>query len=204
MDGGGVPHGRHVHALLARGQQGMEELFPALTADLVASGVPVGDLLADSRWYLNGHRLRQAPSGLVVLCPSRPLLEGAVPARVRALANVAFLDSRDIVGLAAAPDGGRVTGARVLRRAGRAAEEVLDGDLVVDATGRGSRTPIWLEALGYARPDTEQVRIGLGYATRTYRLPADALGGDLAVVHGGTSAYPRVARCCSWRLAGGC
>jgi hypothetical protein len=48
------------------------------------------------------------------------------------------------------------------------------------------------------------VRIGLGYATRTYRLPADALGGDLAVVHGGTSAYPRVARCCSWRLAGGC
>jgi hypothetical protein len=199
-----VPHGRHVHALLARGQQALEELFPALTADLVASGVPVGDLLADSRWYLNGHRLRQAPSGLVVLCASRPLLEGTVRARVRALPNVAFLDSRDIVGLAAAPSGGRVTGARVRRRADRAAEEVLDGDLVVDATGRGSRTPIWLEALGYARPDTEQVRIGLGYATRTYRLPADALGGDLAVVHGGTSAYPRVARCCSWRLAGGC
>jgi hypothetical protein len=153
--------------------------------------VPVGDLLADSRWYLNGHRLRQAPSGLVVLCASRPLLEGTVRARVRALPNVAFLDSRDIVGLAAAPSGGRVTGARVRRRADRAAEEVLDGDLVVDATGRGSRTPIWLEALGYARPDTEQVRIGLGYATRTYRLPADALGGDLAVVHGGTPAYPR-------------
>jgi hypothetical protein len=50
---------------------------------------------------------------------------------------------------------------------------------VVDATGRGPRNPIWLEALGYVRPDTEQVRIGLGYATRTYRLPADALGGDL-------------------------
>ena len=186
-----MPHGRHVHALLARGQQALEELFPALTADLVASGVPVGDLLADSRWYLNGHRLRQAPSGLVVLCPSRPLLEGAVPARVRALANVAFLDSRDIVGLAAAPDGGRVTGARVLRRAGRAAEEVLDGDLVVDATGRGSRTPAWLDALGYPRPEREQVRIGLGYATRTYRLPADALEGDLAVLQAATPQHPR-------------
>jgi hypothetical protein len=78
------------------------------------------------------------------------------------------------------------------------------GDLVVDATGRGPRNPIWLEALGYVRPDTEQVRIGLGYATRTYRLPADALGGDLAVVHGGTLPIPGAARCCSWRVTGGC
>jgi hypothetical protein len=200
----GVPHGRHVHALLASGQQALEELFPGLTADLVASGAPAGDLLANGRWCLNGHRLRQAPAGLVVLCASRPVLEGAVRARVRALPNVTFLDSRDIVGLAATPDGSRVTGARVLRRAGRAAEEVLGGDLVVDATGRGSRTPIWLEALGYARPDTEQVRIGLGYATGTYRLPADALDGDLAVVHGATPRIPGVARCCSWRVAGGC
>jgi 2-polyprenyl-6-methoxyphenol hydroxylase-like FAD-dependent oxidoreductase len=187
----GVPHGRHAHALLARGQQALEELLPGLTAELIARGVPAGDLLADGRWYLNGHRLRQAPAGLVVLCASRPVLEGHVRARVRALPNVAFLDARDIVGLAATPDGRRVTGARVLRRADGAAEELLGADLVVDATGRGSRTPIWLEALGYARPDKEQVRIGLGYATRTYRLPPDALGGDLAMVHGGTPDYPR-------------
>jgi hypothetical protein len=50
---------------------------------------------------------------------------------------------------------------------------------VVDATGRGSRAPVWLEALGYPRPEPEQVRVGLGYATRTYRLPPDALHGDL-------------------------
>ena len=187
----GVPHGRHIHALLARGQQALEELLPGLTADLVASGAPAGDLLGNGRWYLNGHRLRQAPAGLVMVCASRPVLEGAVRARVRALPNVAFLDARDIVGLVASADGGRVTGARVLRRADRAAEDVLDGELVVDATGRGSRTPIWLEALGYPRPDVEQVRIGLGYATRSYRLPPDALGGDLAVVHGGTPAHPR-------------
>jgi hypothetical protein len=62
---------------------------------------------------------------------------------------------------------------------------------VVDATGRGSRTPTWLAALGYARPGTEQVRIGLGYATRTYRLPADALGGDLGVLQAPTPTHPR-------------
>jgi len=143
----GVPHGRHAHALLARGQQALEELFPGLTAELIAQGVPAGDLLANGRWYVSGHRLRQENIGLVSLSVSRPLLEGYVRARVRALPNVAFLDSCDILGLTATPDGRRVTGARV-RRADGSAGEVLGADLVVDATGRGSRTPIWLEALG--------------------------------------------------------
>jgi 2-polyprenyl-6-methoxyphenol hydroxylase-like FAD-dependent oxidoreductase len=187
----GVPHGRHIHGLLARGQQALEELFPGLTAELVAHGVPTGDMLASARLYLNGHRLRQARTGLGLLCASRPVLEGHVRARVRALPNVRFLDRCDIVGLAATPDGRRITGARVLRRADGSAEELLGADLVVDATGRGSRTPAWLGALGYARPEEEQVRIGLGYATRTYRLPPDALDGDLAVLQAGTPQHPR-------------
>jgi hypothetical protein len=182
----GVPHGRHIHGLLARGQQALEELFPGLTAELVAHGVPAGDMLGNTRLYLSGHRLRQAHAGLVVLCASRPVLEGHLRARVRALPNVEFLDRCDIVGLTATPDSRRITGARVLRRADGSAEQVLSADLVVDATGRGSRTPIWLQALGYPRPATDQVRIGLGYATRTYRLPPDALAGDLAVLQAAT------------------
>jgi 2-polyprenyl-6-methoxyphenol hydroxylase-like FAD-dependent oxidoreductase len=187
----GVPHGRHIHGLLARGQQALEELFPGLTAELVAHGVPTGDMLADTRLYMSGHRLRQAHTGLVVLCASRPVLEGHVRARVRALPNLIFLDRCDIVGLAATPDGRRVAGVRVLRQADGSAEQVLGADLVVDATGRGSRTPVWLEALGYGRPQEDQVRIGLGYATRTYRLPPDALGGDLAVLQAATPRHPR-------------
>jgi 2-polyprenyl-6-methoxyphenol hydroxylase-like FAD-dependent oxidoreductase len=187
----GVPHGRHVHGLLARGQEGLEELFPGLTAELVAHGVPAGDMLANARLYLSGHRLRQARTGLVVLCASRPFLEGHVRAKVRALPKVRFLDRCDIAGLATTPDGRRIAGARVLRRADGSAEEVLSADLVVDATGRGSRTPVWLDALGYARPEEQRVRIGLGYATRTYRLGRDALGGDLAVLHAATPEHPR-------------
>ena len=187
----GVPHGRHLHALAARGQQALEELFCGLTAELVADGVPAGDMLADTRLFLSGHRLRQAPTGLGLLCASRPVLEGRVRARVRALPNVRLVDRCDVVGLATTPDRRRVTGARLLRRADGSAEEVLGADLVVDATGRGSRTPTWLHALGYARPDEEQVRVGLGYATRIYRLPPDALGGDLAVLQAATPRHPR-------------
>ncbi len=166
----GVPHGRHLHALLARGQQALEELFPGLTAELVVEGMPAGDLLADARLYFSGHRLRQARTELVLLCVSRPVLEGHVRGRVRALPNVTFFDRCDVVGLATTPDRRRVTGARVLRRDDGSAEELLAADLVIDATGRGSRTPVWLDALGYTPPKQDQVRIGLGYATRTYRL----------------------------------
>jgi 2-polyprenyl-6-methoxyphenol hydroxylase-like FAD-dependent oxidoreductase len=187
----GVPHGHHIHALLAGGQQALEELLPGLTAELVSQGVPAGDVLADARLYFSGHRLRQAHTGLGLLSASRPVLEGHVRARMRALSNVDFLDDRDVAGLATTPDGGRVTGARVLRRADGSAEELIAADLVVDATGRGSRTPVWLEALGYPRPPTERVQIGLGYATRTYRLPPDALQGDLAVVQTATPKHPR-------------
>jgi 2-polyprenyl-6-methoxyphenol hydroxylase-like FAD-dependent oxidoreductase len=187
----GVPHGRHLHALAARGQQALEELFCGLTAELVADGVPAGDMLADTRLFFSGHRLRQAPTGLGLLCASRPVLEGRVRARVRALPNVRFIDRCDVVGLATTPDRRRVTGARLLRRADGSAEEVLGADLVVDATGRGARTPAWLEALGYPRPPVAQVRVGLGYATRIYRLPPDALGGDLAVLQAATPRHPR-------------
>ena len=187
----GVPQGRHIHALAARGQQILEELFPGLTDELVAEGAPVGDMLTDARLYLGGHRLHQARTGLMLLCASRPFLEGHVRARVRALPNVHLLDRCDVVGLAATPDGGRVTGVRVLRRADGSAEEVPAADLVVDASGRGSRTPAWLDALGYPRPERDEVQIGLGYATRTYRLPPDALAGAIAVLAAATPDLPR-------------
>jgi 2-polyprenyl-6-methoxyphenol hydroxylase-like FAD-dependent oxidoreductase len=187
----GVPHGRHIHALAARGQQGLEELFPGLTTELIAHGAPAGDMLADARVYLSGYRLHPAHTGLTLLCASRPFLEARVRARVRSIPNLRFLDRCDVVGLATTPDGQRVTGVRVLRRADGSAEELLGADLVVDASGRGSRTPVWLAALGYPRPDREAVQIGLGYATRIYRLDPEALDHTMAVIDAATAQLPR-------------
>jgi 2-polyprenyl-6-methoxyphenol hydroxylase-like FAD-dependent oxidoreductase len=187
----GVPQGRHVHGLLARGQQALEELLPGLTAELVAHGAPALDMLADSRLYFGGRRFRQLPTGLVVVCASRPFLERHIRARIHALPNVTLLDRCDIVGLTSTADNRRVTGVRVLRRADGSAEEVIGADLVIDATGRGSRAPVWLDGLGYSRPDKEQIRIELAYATCIYRLPPGALGADSAVLQGPTPDQPR-------------
>lgn len=187
----GVPQSRHIHGLLAGGQQALEELFDGLTAELVDAGAPAGDMLEHVRACFGGHRLQPGPSGLLALQASRPLLEACVRARVRALPSVRFLDRCDAAGLTTTPDGQRVTGARLVRRADDSAEQTVGADLVVDATGRSSRTPAWLEMLGYPRPPVERLQVGIGYASRTCRLVPGLLGDSLGIVIAATPDNPR-------------
>jgi flavin-dependent dehydrogenase len=187
----GVPQSRHAHGLLAGGRVALEELFPGLTDELVANGALSGDLQAETRWYNHGLRLCPSPSDLRSVAVSRPLLEQRVRDRVRALPNVRVVDRCDVAGLATTPDGRRVGGVRVIRRADGSAEEVLEADLVLDATGRGSRSPVWLEELGYPRPAEEELRVGVAYASRIYRRRRDHVGGDRAVVIAATGERRR-------------
>ena len=60
----GVPQGRQLHVLLARGKDALDELFPGLSAELNAAGVPLVDLHGDVHWYNDGQRMRRAPSPL--------------------------------------------------------------------------------------------------------------------------------------------
>ena len=179
----GVPHGRHLHGLHARGLEVLEELFPGITEELLSAGAVGADVLDQARLLLSGHRFRQASSGLRGVLCSRPLLEGQLRARVRALPQVRFL-AASITGLTSSADRTRITGVRIAPSL--CPERTIETDLVVDATGRGSRTPIWLAELGYQRPTEDRVPIGLGYATRTFWLRAGALGRDVLVINGGT------------------
>jgi 2-polyprenyl-6-methoxyphenol hydroxylase-like FAD-dependent oxidoreductase len=187
----GAPQDRHIHALLARGQQVLEQLFPGLTAELMRHGAPIGDVLGDARLLFGGHRLARTEAGLIALSASRPLLEDRIRARVRAVPEVTFAPPSDAVGLRCSPDGRRITGVRLLRRADASADEVIDAELVIDATGRGSRAPAWLQALGFGQPEVDRVRVDVGYVTRCYRLRPDSLDGDMACIHGPAPDRPR-------------
>ncbi|WP_433550388.1 FAD-dependent oxidoreductase [Micromonospora zamorensis] len=187
----GVPHGRHAHGLVGRGQQIFEERFPGLMQELETAGVRPGDFSGDIRWYFNGMRLRPAQTGLLSVPCTRPVIERFVRGRVEKVPNVRFIEQYDIVGLETTPDAGRVTGVRVQTRDGSAGPEVLDADLVIDATGRGSRTPVWLEELGYSRPTEDRVKVDLAYTTRHYRVPRDPFGSDIAIIAAATPSHPR-------------
>ncbi|WP_426502228.1 FAD-dependent oxidoreductase [Dactylosporangium sp. McL0621] len=187
----GVPHGRHAHALLAKGQHILEELFPGLDKAMAAEGVLAGDLSGNLRWYFNGKRLSQARTGLSSVSATRPVLEAHVRARVAELSNVEFLEGCTIRGLVTTADRKRVIGVEVLDDGAAAATQVLRADLVVDATGRGSRMPAWLEEFGYARPAEDRVKIDMAYTTRHFRLREDPYGTDLSINPVASPAFPR-------------
>jgi 2-polyprenyl-6-methoxyphenol hydroxylase-like FAD-dependent oxidoreductase len=65
---------------------------------------------------------------------------------------------------------GRVTGVRVRSKDGLDDRETIEADLVVDTSGRGSSSPKWLDAVGFAKPPEEQITVNLGYVTRCYRF----------------------------------
>ncbi len=171
----GVPQGLHTHGLLASGRNVLEELFPGLERELVERGAVPNDIARDSRWFFEGDCLQRFDSGLRGLLMTRPLLEAAVRARVAAYPRVRICDACSVDGLATTADRRRVTGIRVGSR-------TIDADFVVDATGRASKTPMWIESLGYERPVEESVQVGLGYATRFFRRRPTDLGGDTAVI----------------------
>jgi 2-polyprenyl-6-methoxyphenol hydroxylase-like FAD-dependent oxidoreductase len=179
----GVPQGRHAHGLLARGRSVIERFFPGWTDEVVASGGVRGDIAGDVHWIGHGVTIKSAPSDLVGLLASRPVLEGHVRRRLLTLSNVRAIENCAVQGLIASDDRSAIKGVRA--RIGNI-EQVIEADLVVDASGRGSSSPVWLESLGYSPPEEEKIEIGIGYTTRTYRRRPGDLNGKLAVVVAGS------------------
>ncbi len=198
----GVPQGRHAHVLLPRGATVLGELLPGLLDDLVAAGVPVADNLGDLYFNVNGHTFfddahvgeaqRSTEKGKLYK-PSRPFLEAQVLRRVLALPNVDVLDGCDVEGLVTDTASSRVTGVRVTSRGDLTAQRSLVADLVVVATGRSGRAPAWLEAMGFAPPEEEEVRVDLKYVTHTVRFPSAPLGRRQAVLVGPVPERPTIA-----------
>ena len=180
----GVPQGRHAHGLLARGRAVIERFFPGWTDEVVAAGGVRGDIAGDVSWIGHGVTIKSAPSDLVGLLASRPVLEGHVRRRLQALSNVRVIENCAVQGLIADDRYSTIKGVRA--KVGNGEEHTISADLVVDASGRGSLSPAWLESLGFAPPEQEKIEIGIGYTTRVYRRRPTDLGGKLAVVIAGS------------------
>lgn len=183
----GVPQGRHLHSLLSRGSQVLEELFPNLLEDLVADGVHIVDDGDLSRIYtrMGPYELNRIgkfadPTAVKQPLPSRPVLEHHLRRRVQAQPNIDIRDNHDVLELiSTAPH--RITGVRIANRA-TAAQDTLNAELIVDATGRASRTPSLLTHLGYgAPPQRLSTAQGIYYSQRL-AAPADTIPEKLVLI----------------------
>jgi 2-polyprenyl-6-methoxyphenol hydroxylase-like FAD-dependent oxidoreductase len=164
----GVPQGRHLHALLRRGLDELEGWFPGLNAELQGLGAEEMEFGTDLRWFHYGGWKVGAPSGVVCLGLSRPLLEHAVRQRVLALPNLDRQDGVVVRGLLTDPARRRVTGVRVTKDG---VESEIAADLVVDTSGRGSALPRWLAELGRDAVPESVLTVNVGYASRVWRRP---------------------------------
>jgi 2-polyprenyl-6-methoxyphenol hydroxylase-like FAD-dependent oxidoreductase len=187
----GVPQIRHAHGLLAGGREAMEDLLPGLTADLVAAGGAAGDAQERLHYYVGARRYPTGTLGLTAVAVSRVLLEWTIRRRVAETPGIVFYDRSSVLDLTFSEDGRRVTGLVVSSVDRPGSPRLLEADLVVDASGRTSRTPEWLERRGFQPPEEERVRCDISYATRRFRRrPGDA-GEALAVLQPASAAVPR-------------
>jgi 2-polyprenyl-6-methoxyphenol hydroxylase-like FAD-dependent oxidoreductase len=169
----GVPQGRHVHGFQARGVQILDDLFPGLLDGLTDAGASKLDDLSQLHFSINGHPLSSRPQPISPLVlATRPHLERWVRDRVSALEPVVIRDRTEVLGLLhtrGIDDQAIVTGVRIVPTGGGSVTE-LAADLVVDTTGRGSRTPLWLTELGYERPTEDRIAVRVKYASQLLRL----------------------------------
>jgi 2-polyprenyl-6-methoxyphenol hydroxylase-like FAD-dependent oxidoreductase len=186
-----VPQGRHVHLLMARGAVEFDALFPGLLDDMVAAGVPKLENRPDCIYFgAAGHLLGTGQTlrdEFTAYVPSRPHLEWQIRRRALDIANVE-IQQRSVREPRFDTGTQQVTG--VLVESGDSANpQFIPADLVVDAAGRGTRLPVWLQQWGYQRPREDVVEVGIGYASHQFRLP-EGLIRERVIVAGASREQP--------------
>jgi 2-polyprenyl-6-methoxyphenol hydroxylase-like FAD-dependent oxidoreductase len=164
----GVPQARHAHLVWSGGVRAFNELLPGVVDEIVAGGARLVHIMGDmvSRapneiWF----RRFTATHHRNLVC-SRPLLDAGLRSRVLDDPRITLRQNTQVLDLEGTAT--RITGVRIKSADGT---DTLTADLVVDATGRGSRTPQWLEALGLPKVTEREVNAGVVYATRLYKAP---------------------------------
>jgi len=167
----GVPQARHAHLLMSGGARVIDDLLPGATDRLVAAGAHRLGHPADVAVLTSQGWLRRQPATQYLLTCSRGLLDKVVRERVLTSGRIEVRTGTEATALLG--DTTRVTGAAV-RDVDTGDTGELRADIVIDATGRGTRVQHWLAALGLPAVAEELVDAGLGYVSRVFRAPAGA------------------------------
>ncbi|WP_197039737.1 NAD(P)/FAD-dependent oxidoreductase [Nocardia carnea] len=186
----GVPQARHAHLVLEAGHRALEALLPGIGVQLQAAGATTVAMSRDLRWLSSAGWMAEHDSRLGFLSCTRPVLDHVVRARVHAEAGVQRVDGMDlgvldgtevqfwqgfeVVGLLGTPH--QLRGVRVRRRGEGQKESLVAAKWVIDASGRSTRVPRWLDELGCAPPPTSQINPQVAYQSRIVTRPQADLG----------------------------
>ena len=167
----GVPQASQPHIMWEAGRATLEDLFPGYSEELLAGGAVLIDGRSDFYNYSQGDFLASGANGFQLYSATRPLYEQVVRRYVFALDEVQVRAECQLIDYLVNDAVTAVEGVVIRNR--NAKQEELPAELVVDATGRTSRTPAWLERHGYRPPTLNEVQIDVAYSTTFIERPAD-------------------------------
>ncbi|MFD4406617.1 NAD(P)/FAD-dependent oxidoreductase [Nocardia sp. NPDC058499] len=186
----GVPQARHAHLVLEAGHRTLEALLPGIGDQLRAAGATTVAMSRDLRWLSSAGWMADHDSRLGFLSCTRPVLDHVVRTRVHAEigsrrvddvdvgvldgTEVQFWPGCEVVGLLGTPH--QLRGVRVRRRGERQQESLISAEWVIDASGRSTRVPRWLDRLGCAQTPTSQINPQVAYQSRIVTRPQTDLG----------------------------
>jgi len=172
----GVPQSRCLHLLMAGGAAAFDELMPGWREELVELGAVPFDASADTAMRFPSGWLPRSYSGITSYASSRALIEQVLRRRLSRRPTVHLREGQRVLGLLGDRSGERVMGVRTAEAQDRGETSLL-ADLIVEASGRGSALPAWLDRLpGQLGSQVEEtvVESRMRYVSRWFHLaPAD-------------------------------
>ncbi|KAL4425859.1 hypothetical protein ABPG75_009875 [Micractinium tetrahymenae] len=157
----GNPQHLQPHLLLTGGKNVMEELMPGFIAELEAAGMEQLDIGADAHMWDWGAPYARGPTSIKAMSTNRRVLEQCLRDRVLADAGgrLRLRDSTRVAGFLWDEGCRSVLGVRLTTG------EEVQGDVMVDSSGRSSATPRWLRDAGWSAPDVKVVDAHCVYAS---------------------------------------
>jgi len=158
-----IPQARHQHILLVKGREIFEKLFPGFDQELKNMGGKTADHTRDMRLFSTVGQLPRFESRIELRINSRINIDWILVKRIQSIVNIKILEQTKVKRLIQNENG--ISGV-ILDDASQ-----LSADLVIDAMGRGTKTPTWLNEMGYTVAAEEVIDAKLGYASRVFKKP---------------------------------
>ena len=155
----GIPHFLQAHAFTSRGRRELRAHFPDVFEALLGAGADDIPL-----WTKLPGEHRPEDQELAMLGVRRPLIEWALRRAVLAQDGIRVVNGVRVEGLEAEPSEMPVV------HGVRTTAGPIEADLVVDAMGRRSPVPEWIEAFGGTPMAEDSSDCGVIYYTRYYRV----------------------------------
>lgn len=163
-----VPQSYHPHVLLKGGEEAVEALFPEIIPQLIEDKSIENNFTQDVKWHHFGYWKPQFTGDLTMVQQSRPMFEWHLKRRIDQVSNIVTRYRMMVEQILIDEEQNKVYGVRV-KNLETGAEEEIHANVVVDASGFGSKSVEWLQTYGIQVKE-EKVWIQLFYATRVFRL----------------------------------